>query len=37
MSEFINHNILGRIPDEWKISKFDEVADIIHGHQFRTK
>jgi type I restriction enzyme S subunit len=36
MSEFINHNILGRIPDEWKISKFDEVADIIHGHQFRT-
>ncbi|MFH0874775.1 MAG: restriction endonuclease subunit S [archaeon] len=26
---------LGEIPKEWKIISFDEVADLIHGYQFR--
>lgn len=36
MSVFINHNILGKVPEEWRISKFEDVADIVHGYQFRT-
>jgi type I restriction enzyme S subunit len=32
----ITHNILGKVPEHWNISKFDEVAELIHGYQFRT-
>jgi type I restriction enzyme S subunit len=36
MSEYTYHNILGKIPIFWEINKFDDVAEIIHGFQFRT-
>lgn len=30
------HNILGDINSDWHIYKFSEVAELIHGYQFRT-
>ncbi len=36
MIKFNRHNILGLIPKNWAIKKFDEVAELIHGYQFRT-
>ena len=36
MRKFKMHNILGLIPENWTIKKFDEVVELIHGYQFRT-
>jgi type I restriction enzyme S subunit len=36
MRELIRDKILGLIPNNWVVKKFDEVVDIIHGYQFRT-
>jgi len=33
---FITHNILGEINSDWGIYKFSDVAELIHGYQFRT-
>jgi type I restriction enzyme S subunit len=32
----ILNNILGEIPYNWEVKKFDEVVDLIHGYQFRS-
>lgn len=30
------HNVLGEINADWHVYKFSEVAELIHGYQFRT-
>jgi type I restriction enzyme S subunit len=34
--EKIKHNILGDVPINWSVVKFDTVVELIHGYQFRT-
>lgn len=34
--KFQHDNILGEINSSWHICKFSEVAELIHGYQFRT-
>jgi type I restriction enzyme S subunit len=36
MIKYNSHKILGLIPENWTIKKFDDVVELIHGYQFRT-
>lgn len=34
--KFKTHNILGEINADWNVYKFSDVAELVHGYQFRT-